>query len=156
MPVCIWCKMFYWLLKKSWENPPRFYSFLVARSTNIFLIFPPKINGNIGINSWNSTDLAGIFLKRWEKFLRHVGGIYHQIQTGTRSCCLGGFLGENFTRSWLLQSGHSIMSFICNRWWIIRWQIVRTPWITQFVFGAKYSTDFSKEAKKIHQDYTLF
>ena len=55
---------------------------IFSRSTSIFLIFPLKINGNIGINSWNSTDLAGILLRRWEKFHRHVGGIYHQIQTG--------------------------------------------------------------------------
>ena len=54
----------------------------IHQQSSIFPIFSPKNNANIGINSWNSTDLAGILLMRWEKFHRHVGGIYHQIQTG--------------------------------------------------------------------------
>ena len=48
-------------LRKSIKNLLNF-----SRSTSIFQIFPPKINGNIGINSWNSTDLAGILLTREE------------------------------------------------------------------------------------------
>ena len=47
------------------------------------------------------------------------------------------------------------MLHICQKQWD---RMLRVPNVAsvQSVFGAKHSTDFSKKAKKIHQDFTHF